>query len=141
MPIDTLKALLKKDSASLTKPRKFIFNLLLGQEPQSIQTLVSRSKNEVDRATVYRTIELFENLGIVHRLNFGWKYKVELSDVFLGHHHHFHCSNCGKTYPLPPNPMLETMIDTTVAKEGFSPRSHNLEVYGLCGNCSSSKVA
>ncbi len=141
MPLETLKALLRKNHASLTHPRQIIFNLLLGQEAQSMQVLVKRAEGQLNRATVYRTIELFERCGIVHRLNIGWKYKVELSDVFLGHHHHFHCSNCGKTYPLPPNPMLETMIDSAVAKEGYAPRGHSLEIYGLCSNCSSSKLA
>jgi Fe2+ or Zn2+ uptake regulation protein len=138
MTIDTatLKALLKKNNASLTSPRKIVFNLLLSREPQSMQVLVKRAEGKVDRATVYRTIELFEQLGIVHRLNIGWKYKIELSDIFLGHHHHFHCSNCGKTLTLTANPMLETMIDTAVAKEGYSPRSHNLEISGLCPACS-----
>jgi Fe2+ or Zn2+ uptake regulation protein len=138
MPLDTLKALLKKNNASLTKPRKVIFNLLLNQEPQSMQVLVKRAEDKVDRATVYRTVELFEQLGIAHRLNIGWKYKIELSDVFLGHHHHFHCNNCGKTFTLQPNPMLETMIDTAVAKEGYNPRGHNLEIYGLCQACTTS---
>jgi Fe2+ or Zn2+ uptake regulation protein len=32
--------------------------------------------------------------------------------------------------------MLETMIDTAVSKEGYSPRSHNLEINGLCPACS-----
>jgi Fur family ferric uptake transcriptional regulator len=132
----TLKVLLGKNGSSLTKPRRIIFNLLLGQEPQSMQVLVKRAEGKVDRATVYRTVELFEQLGIVHRLNIGWKYKVELSDIFLGHHHHFHCNNCGKTFTLTANPMLETMIDTAVAKEGYSPRSHNLEISGHCPVCS-----
>ena len=135
MPIDTLKALLQKNDASLTKPRRVVFNLLLDQEAQSMQVLVSRAEGKIDRATVYRTVELFERLGIVHRLNIGWKYKVELSDIFLGHHHHFHCTNCGKTFSLPANSMLETMIDTAVSKEGYSPRGHNLEIHGLCQAC------
>ncbi len=135
---DTLKALLKKKGFSLTNPRKAIFDLLLDQEPQSMQVLARRADSKVDRATLYRTIALFERLGIVHRLNIGWKYKIELSDVFHGHHHHFYCTNCGKTYPMEPNPMLETMIDTTVSHEGYAPRGHQLEVYGLCSNCSKS---
>jgi Fur family ferric uptake transcriptional regulator len=133
---ETLRALLKKDGISLTKPRRIIFDLLLGQEPQSMQVLIKRANGRVDRATVYRTVELFEKLGIVRRLNVGWKYKIELSDVFVGHHHHFHCTNCGRTYSLPPNPMLETMIDSQINKDGFSPRGHNLQIYGMCPNCS-----
>lgn len=138
---DNLKALLKKNKASLTQTRKIIFNLLLDSGPQSMQVLVQRAAGKVDRATVYRTVELFEKLGIVHRLNIGWKYKVELSDVFLEHHHHMYCSNCGKTQDLPQNAMLETMIDSLANKSGFAPRSHQLEVFGLCANCQGQTTA
>jgi Fur family ferric uptake transcriptional regulator len=135
---DSLKSLLKNGDASLTKPRKAVFDLLLNQGPQSMQVLVSRAEGKVDRATIYRTIDLFERLGIVHRINLGWKYKIELTDLFTGHHHHMYCSNCGRMYDLPDNPMLETMIDTVAAKSGFAPRGHMLEIYGLCANCSKS---
>ena len=131
----TLKALLKKNGSSLTKPRKTVFDLLLNQKPQTMQVIIGRAKDRVDRASVYRTMELFEKLGIVNRLNIGWKYKFELSDVFQKHHHHFHCTNCGTTFSLEPNAMLETMIDTVAAKSGHSPRGHQLEIYGLCADC------
>lgn len=100
-----------------------------------MQVLAQRGRGKVDRATIYRTIDLFEQLGIVNRLNIGWKYKVELSDMFADHHHHFHCTNCGTTFPLPASPMLETMIDTVAGKSGYSPRGHQLEIYGLCSGC------
>lgn len=135
MDYKDLSALLKKNSASLTKPRKAIFDLLYGKGPQTIAELIKAAGGKVDRASVYRTIELFEELGIVHRLNIGFKYKIELSDIFQGHHHHFYCTNCRQTYELAGNPMLETMIDSTVAKEGFSARGHQLEIYGVCNNC------
>ncbi|HET7528777.1 MAG TPA: Fur family transcriptional regulator [Candidatus Saccharimonadales bacterium] len=135
MHYETLKSILKAGGASLTAPRKTVFDLMLNQGPQSMQVLVQRAKGKTDRATVYRTIDLFERLGIVRRLNVGWKYKVELSDVFTGHHHHMYCTNCGRMSELPDNPMLETMIDTVAAKSGFSPRGHQLEVYGLCSSC------
>lgn len=134
-PYKDLKALLQKNKSSLTKTRKVVFNLLLNQGPQTMQVLVKRAEGKVDRATVYRTLELFERLGIVHRLNIGWKYKYELSDIFLEHHHHFYCSNCGKSYDLPSNPMLETMVDSLTSKEGFSPRGHKIEIFGLCPAC------
>ena len=136
MHYDNLRAILKKNGASLTKPRKIVFDLLLDQDPQSMQVLIKRSEDRLDRATIYRTIELFEELGIVRRLNIGWKYKVELSDLFVTHHHHFYFTNCGTTFNLSPGAMLEKMIDSTAAKEGFSARSHQLEIYGLCQNCS-----
>ena len=137
MQHDTLKTILKNAGYSLTRPRKVIFDLLLSQKPLSMKVLTRLADGKVDRATVYRTIELFEKLGIVHRLNIGWKYKLELSDAFLGHHHHFYCTNCTKTFSMPANTMLETMIDTLAKKSNFSPRGHQLEIYGLCRTCSS----
>ena len=138
MHYENLKSILKKDGASLTKPRKVVFDLMFNQGPQSMQVLVQRARGKVDRATIYRTIELFERLGIVRRLNIGWKYKIELSDLFTGHHHHMYCTNCGQVFDLPDNPMLETMIDSVTAKSGFAARGHQLEVFGLCANCSKS---
>lgn len=138
MHYETLKAILKKNHASLTKPRKLVFDLLAGQEPQSMQVLAKRAEGQIDRATVYRVIELFERLGIVHRLNIGWKYKVELTDIFGQHHHHFYCTNCGRAYSLPANTMLETMINSVAANDGFNPRGHQLEIYGTCPNCAKS---
>jgi len=135
---ENLKAVLKKSGASLTKPRRIVFDLLLNQDPQSMQVLIKRAGDRLDRATVYRTVDLFEQLGIVRRLNIGWKYKIELSDLFVSHHHHFYCTNCGSTFNLSPGAMLETMIESTAAKEGFAARSHQLEIYGLCANCSKS---
>lgn len=109
--------------------------MLDGQDPQSMQVLISRAAGQLDRATIYRTVELFEKLGIAHRLNIGWKYKIELSDIFTGHHHHMRCTKCGKILELPPNSMLETMIDTVAARTKFAPRNHSLEIYGLCPAC------
>ena len=134
MHYKTLRALLRKNGSSLTKPRKVVFDLLLNQKPQSLQVIIGRAKGKVDRATVYRTMEIFEKLGVVNRLNIGWKYKFELSDVFQEHHHHFHCTNCGTTFSLEQNAMLETMIDTVAAKSGHSPRGHQLEIYGFCAD-------
>lgn len=132
---EDLKALLKEKGSSLTSTRKIVFDLLLGQPPQTMQVLVKRAEGKVDRATVYRTMEVFEKLGIAHRLNIGWKYKYELSDVFMEHHHHFYCSSCGKSYDLPANPMLETMLDSLATKEGYQPRGHQIEIYGFCPSC------
>lgn len=129
-----LKAILKNKGYSLTEPRKVVFDLLLHEQPQTMSAVLKKAGGKVDRASVYRVIDLYEKLGIVHRLNIGFKYKLELSDVFHSHHHHFYCTNCGQTYELPANPMLEAMI-TSAAGADFAPRGHHLEIYGLCSSC------
>lgn len=89
----------------------------------------------VDRASIYRTVALFEKLGIVQRLQIGWKYKLELTDSFIHHHHHLSCSQCGKIVALPENADLEAALLALATSRGFSAQDHQLEIRGLCGDC------
>lgn len=78
----------------ITTARLTTFNLLISPEPQSIAEIQAKAKGAVDRVSIYRSIDLFEKLGIVHRIYVGWKYKIELSDQFMAHHHHLSCLGC-----------------------------------------------
>lgn len=95
--------------------------------------LVSRATG-VDRASVYRTIELFERLGIVLRVNIGWKYKLELSEMFSDHHHHLSCIECGKVIAMNEG-ALEEVIERLSSEHGFKPVTHQVEVQGVCRKC------
>lgn len=96
--------------------------------------LVARTPS-VDRSSVYRAVELFERLGIVQRLNTGWKYRIELTDKFAAHHHHVTCTHCGRTVPLEETE-LEAFIEQLAARHGFQPSGHQIEIQGLCQQCS-----
>ena len=110
-----------------------LFTALLGEEPMSMHDLVGKVSG-VDRASVYRSVELFERLGIIQRLHTGWKYKLELSDKFSDHHHHLTCSRCGKTITMNEGE-LELIIRKIAAHHNFQPSSHQIEVQGLCAEC------
>lgn len=130
---DSFKALVKQAGYSVTRARLAVFGALVGQEPLSMPELVGRVR-EVDRASVYRAIDLFERLGIVQRLSSGWKYKLELTDKFTEHHHHLTCTNCGRTVPLSEHE-FERFIDQTARLHGFTPTAHQIEIQGLCESC------
>lgn len=129
------KATLKKNGLSVTMSRKIVFNALQGQEPQTMAELVEACWRHIDRATVYRTVELFERLGMVKRLQIGWKHKLELSDDFQHHHHHLTCRVCGRTTPLPEDQALESRLKLLAAAEGFTMQDHQVEIQGVCSNC------
>jgi Fe2+ or Zn2+ uptake regulation protein len=131
---NTLNDALKAKGYSLTTPRKVVFDALQHQEPQSMREVVDACKH-IDRASVYRTVALFEQLGIVQRLQMGWKYRLELSDDFHEHHHHLHCTNCGKTTPLPEDDELEKSLHAMAKTHDFQLQSHQLELSGLCKKC------
>jgi Fur family ferric uptake transcriptional regulator len=99
-----------------------------------MQQVVTRSAG-VDRASVYRTIALFERIGIVQRLQTGWKYRLELSDSFHEHHHHATCIECGCTISLHEDAKLEQFLAELAQKYHFKLSAHQLELQGLCQNC------
>ncbi|MGB4758968.1 MAG: Fur family transcriptional regulator [Candidatus Saccharimonadales bacterium] len=120
---------------SVTKARVALFQLLENAEPQSTAELLSRAAGQFDRASLYRSLALFEELGIVQRLYIGFKYKIELTDMYSHHHHHVSCLKCGKVMPLSEHEQIERMITLLAKRHGVRATSHQLEIQGYCNEC------
>lgn len=133
-PNDQLQKALRQSGYSVTAVRQKVFEALQGQEPLTMSELTKRCSG-IDRASVYRTVALFENLGIVQRLQIGWKYKLELSDQFSHHHHHASCLHCGKLIALPEDLALEKRLHALAKAQNFQPTDHQIEIRGLCQSC------
>lgn len=131
----TLGLHLKSAGHSLTEPRKLVFAALQYDAPLSMQELYTRLRGKVNRTTVYRVIELFEELHIAQRVAKGWKYKLELTDEFIPHHHHFTCTNCNKSISFDEPEHFESILDDIASQNGFIPNSHTLEIEGYCSTC------
>ena len=130
----TLKNTLKASSFSLTGPRRYIFKVLQEHGPLSTVELAEHCESTVNRATVYRTVELFEDLGIINRLWYGFKSTIELSEIFMPHHHHAVCEQCGETLDIT-SPELEIVIARLARARDFLALGHSLELRGYCKNC------
>lgn len=89
---------------------------------------------DVDMVSVYRTIQLFEKTGIVHRVLSGLKSKFELSEAFSPHHHHFVCNNCGAAQAIYSQ-NLEESLHALETQYGFELRQHSVELSGYCQAC------
>jgi Fe2+ or Zn2+ uptake regulation protein len=135
---DTLNPLeqhLKNVGYSLTEPRRWVFTLLQDFGPLTMQQLYLKLDGKVNRTTVYRIIELFEELKIAQRVAKGWKYQLELTDEFVPHHHHFTCTNCHKMISFDEPKSFDIILDSVASQNGFFPTSHTLEIEGLCRDC------
>ena len=106
----TFRQILTSNGCRLTEARRAVFDILNNSEPLYISEIIARAKGRVDRVSVYRNIALFEELGIANRINIGWKYKIELSDHFIGHHHHMSCLNCGVVIEIKDDSRVEEFI-------------------------------
>jgi len=126
---------LKVNHQSVTQARLELFNLLKNKEPQSLSDILKKANKRFDRTSLYRNIELFSILGIVERINAGWKYKIELSDKFLRHHHHLNCTKCHKIFDISEDPIFENYINKLSQSNNFKISRHQLEIDGICHSC------
>lgn len=55
------------------------------------------------------------------------------------HHHHLVCRNCGKAVEIGPEKILEDWARDIAAKHGFSETGHELELFGICSECSTTR--
>jgi len=129
-----IKSLLKEQGFTATKTRMNVLSSILAKQPATMAQLVS-STPSADRATVYRTVQLFVDLGIAKKVYTGFKYRIELGDSFQEHHHHLSCMRC-KTVIDVHTPEIEYAIEQTAANNGFRPIRHDLEISGYCSSCS-----
>src|SRR5664279_6182400 len=130
----TFAQVLKSGGYSLTAPRLAIFDYLIGKKPIPVSEIIRSLSTTVDKASIYRTLHIFQELGIAQRHNIGWKYKIELSDMFTDHHHHLACNKCGSITPISEQ-ALEKFIETLARQHNFTPMDHQVEIQGYCSTC------
>lgn len=84
-------------------------------------------------ATIYRTLEVFEDLGIVKRLHFpdgGHGYAFSQGE----HVHHMVCVECRGVFDFPDCP-VENFDYASVEKQGFRVKDHFVQLFGQCVKC------
>lgn len=124
-----------------TRARKVLYQCLAGHNrPVTMRTLVTSLSGQVDRASVYRNVDIFEKIGIINKVYTGWKYRLELSEKFRPHHHHFTCTNCARIIPIELGNMLEYAITGVGKKKKLHITDHEIELRGLCEACQKSKT-
>ena|SRR4028119_2509557 len=111
-----------------TPQRTAVLRALAEEQHQNLEEIRARCP-EVGLVTVYRTLDLLSELGIVRRLDLGDGARYELAE---DHHHHMICESCGYISEFDRCPLDPEMLTT---EEGFEVRSHSVEVYGRCASC------
>jgi Fe2+ or Zn2+ uptake regulation protein len=92
-----------------------------------------RRRLEIGRATVFRTLELFSELGVVERIDLpsGEHAYIACEPV---HHHHVVCSHCGTAAEVDDSG-IASAVRRIARSTGYTVKSHRLELYGLCPRC------
>lgn len=87
----------------------------------------------LNRSTVYRTLELFRDIGLVSETDLGGGVRhFEL--LGEARHHHLVCQNCGQMIELDDE-LIAPLRAAVQTRYGFYPAIDHLAVFGLCSCC------
>jgi Fur family ferric uptake transcriptional regulator len=86
-------------------------------------------------STIYRTMELLEQLGLVTETDMG-EGRVRYHSADKGHHHHLVCQKCGEIADLN-EAILYPLRETLEHEYNFEADLRHLAIFGLCQKCRS----
>jgi len=137
-PLPHLTERLRRKSRKVTGPRQALLELLRKQpHPMSSKEMFDAlPKSLCDLATVYRSLRLLEQMGMVKRFDFGdgtARFEL-LEEGDDGHHHHLVCTRCAEIIELDECSMTESE-ERIAARNGFKSVTHKLEFFGICPAC------
>ncbi len=127
-----------------TEQRRLIIDTFFEQDEHiTIDSLLKQVRAvdaRVGYATVYRTMKLLSESGVVQEHKFGDGFtRYELSDDDA-HHDHLVCLECSKIIEFE-EPQIEVLQDRVAKRYGFLVRAHKHEMYGVCADCQKPKGA
>ncbi len=133
---DLLQAL-DRAGFHLTEPRRTVAGLIAGRPGRfSAVDLVREARQahrSVGRATVFRSLEIFERLGLVESVHLpsGEHAYVTCEPA---HHHHLVCERCGRSIDVG-DVGIAPIARAIEKRTGFEVDSHRIEFFGLCPDC------
>jgi Fur family ferric uptake transcriptional regulator len=110
-----------------TPQRLAVIRALAAEQHQSLGEIRTRCP-EVGLVTIYRTLDLFSEIGVVRRLDLGDGPRYELAE---DHHHHLICESCGDVSEFERCPLDLRRLKGM----DFEINSYTLEIYGRCAGC------
>ncbi len=94
---------------------------------------VRQVDQSIDRSTLYRTLKLFVDLGLVVSADTG-DGETYYEIAKLHRHHHLVCRQCGKEEEIE-HTLLQRMFDQVLLEYGFKVNTDHLVLFGLCSEC------
>jgi Fur family transcriptional regulator, ferric uptake regulator len=134
--VSSLAEALRSRGLRLTAQRQLVLEAVyaLGHAtPDQVHAAVSRTAAGVNITTVYRTLELLEELGLVthaHLSHGSPTYHAAGEDQ----HVHLVCRDCGAVDEVAPA-VLDGLVGTLESSRGFRVDIGHVALFGLCAGC------
>ncbi|MGN0032472.1 MAG: Fur family transcriptional regulator [Candidatus Limimorpha sp.] len=138
MMINDIEDFLNEKGVKPTSNRLLVMKeLVKASHPVSLANLESCLGYSMDKASIFRVLELFSEKDVVHVIEDGSRsFKYELchggkSHTAFDQHVHFYCEQCKETYCFESE-----RVPLISIPEGFYPHAVNYVIKGLCPKCS-----
>ena len=145
---EVFKEKLNEAGYKLTTQRRIVYEVIHKNEgkhfsPEEIYEIVKEDHPEIGLATVYRTLKLFEKIGIVYRLNFNdgcSRFEMSHLDEDSHRHHHLICVDCGEISEAKID-LLQDLENYIEKEYQFDIHNHTVKFFGTCSNCNARRKA
>ena len=140
--MENLKTKLNESGLKITPQRRAIINILLDNDnrhlsSEEIYDLVRENCPEIGLATVYRTMQLLDEIGVISKLNLDdgcIRYEIDLNKSECHNHHHLICKTCGKIIEVEDD-LMDSVEKEIQSAYKFKILDHDVKFYGLCEDC------
>ena len=130
---DTILSRCEAKGLRMTGQRRTIAGVLQeSSDHPDVEELYNRASTKdagISLATVYRTVKLFEEAGILDKLEFG-DGRARYEDAEREHHDHLIDINSGEVIEFV-DPDIEALQEKIAEKLGYRLKGHKLELYGV----------
>ncbi|MGV6839730.1 MAG: Fur family transcriptional regulator [Planktomarina sp.] len=130
---DTILSRCEAKGLRMTAPRRVIAEVLQAADDHpDVEDLYARAQavdTSISIATVYRTVKLFEEAGIIEKLEFG-DGRARYEDAERDHHDHLIDMTTGEVIEFV-DPEIETLQEKIAARLGYRLKGHRLELFGV----------
>jgi len=132
------ESFLKSRGLKFTSQRKAIFEEVFRHhghlEAEEVVNRLREKEARASRATVYRTLDLLVEAGMVKSVRLG-KEQRYFEHVHHGEHHdHMVCVGCGRIFEFY-SPEIEECQDRICREQDFEAERHTMVIFGLCAEC------
>ncbi len=139
-PTHDIEAVFHEKGIPFTRQRRLIWEFFAASDHAATitETADALRAEGVGQATVYRTVQLLSDLGLLARVQDG---RGEICYIAppIGHSHPLICGVCRRVVRFDGEGDL-TALEAKLAEEtGFTIYGHHLEVYGICPACRARK--
>ena len=129
-------AFLEQKNLRITSQRRAIVDIVFGTDQHFNAEQLLEWAREIDesvsRATVYRTLPLLTESGLVHEMDFGKDYKI-YDPNYADHpnHNHIICDDCDKVVEFESD-QLDTLENEISQNLGFHVKTQQLRINASC---------